>query len=160
MAKKKKENRWGEIYGGHAFIIPSDLIRHPNFTRLSPAAHKLLMDVARQYTGYNNGYLCASWALMKDSGWNSPTTLRAAMLELEHYKILTRTKQGGRNQANLHALTWRRIDEPRGSKRVPLDVFPTTAPSNSWLEEQPEFIKASGNRKMSNRHLSVVKSAA
>ena len=78
-----------------AFVIPYTLLRHPNYTRLSPYAHKLVQDLARQYTGFSNGYLCASWALMQDAHWNSENTVRKAAAELEHYRIIERTKQGG-----------------------------------------------------------------
>lgn len=157
MARKKKDNRWNDIDGGMAFVIPYTLLRHTNFIRLSPHAHKLLMDMARQYTGFNNGYLCGSWALMKECGWHSPTTLRAATLELEHYGIIRRTKQGGRNQANLHALTWRRIDDKKGK---PLDVCQTLAPTDDWKNERPEYVRVSGKRRMDKRHLILVKSVA
>lgn len=134
---KKKDNRWNDIDGGHAFLIPVSLLRHPNFTRLSPYALKLIMDLARQYSGFNNGYLCASWALMKDAGWNSSHTLRKATLEAEHYKLIVRTQQGGLNKPNLHGFTWRRIDE---RKEKHLEVRPTMTPSDAWKIEQSLFV--------------------
>lgn len=136
MGRPKKDNRWSDIDGGNAFIIPITLLRHPNFTRLSPYANKLVMDLARQFSGFNNGYLCASWALMKDCGWRSSHTVQLAMLECEHYRILKRTRQGGLNKPTLHGFTFRRIDEKHGK---PLDVRPTMVPSNEWKEERPLF---------------------
>ncbi|GAA3928622.1 hypothetical protein [Luteimonas lutimaris] len=152
---KKKDNRWNDIDGGAAFVIPLTLFRHPNFTRLSPWANKLLMDLSRQYTGFNNGYLCASRTLMKECGWSSPLTLQRAVEELEHYRIIARTRQGGRNRATLHGLTWRRIDDKAGNH---LDVHPTMIPSNDWKEERPQFVRTQGRRKGKKRrgHLKVV----
>ncbi|CTP83357.1 hypothetical protein [Xanthomonas graminis] len=144
MARRKKENRWEDIDGGSAFVVPYTLLRHPNFTRLSAFGHKLLMDLARQYTGFNNGYLCASWALMQEANWNSENTVRAAMLELEHYGLIQRTQQGGKNRPNLHAFTWRRIDEKKGQ---PLDVSSTAKPTDLWKEERPEYNRTAGERK-------------
>lgn len=135
--KPKKDNRWSDIHGGMAFVIPVSLLRHPNCIRLSPGASKLLFDLARQYSGHNNGYLCASWALMRKQGWRAEHTLRKAQAELEHYRIIIRTQQGGRNRPTLLAFTFRRIDEKR---EKPLDVGPTERPVNDWLEERPDFV--------------------
>lgn len=144
MAKLKKDNRWDDIKGGNAFIVPVQLLRHPNFARLSPFANKLVMDLARQFSGYNNGYLCASRSLMKDCGWTAPHTLGLAVQELEHYRIIIRSRQGGRNRATLHAFTWRRIDQKADK---PLDLHPTMKPTDDWEEIQPDFVRSTGKRK-------------
>ena len=144
MPRKRKESRWQDIDGGSAFVIPYTLLRHPNFTRLSPFGNKLLMDLARQYSGFNNGYLCGAWALMKEAGWRSEDTVRGALQEVEHYRLIERTQQGGRNRPNLYALTWRRIDE---KKDKPLDVSPTMKPNNAWKQEVPPFLRTAGIRK-------------
>lgn len=144
MTRKKRDNRWNDIDGGNAFVIPYTLLRHPNCTRLSPYGVKLLMDLARQYTGFNNGYLCASWSLMKDCGWRSSITLYTAVVECEHYGLLIRTQQGGRNRPNLHGFSWRRIDEKKGQT---LDRAPTAAPTNDWKDERPTFARTTGARK-------------
>ena len=140
MSKKRKrqDSRWSDIDGHKAFVIPMSLLRHPNFRNLSPRACKMLCDLATQYTGFNNGYLCGAWTLARDWGWASPTTVREALLELEHYGIIERTQQGGRNKPNLYALTFRRIDEDLA--RRPLDASATQAPRNSWkLEVRQKF---------------------
>lgn len=145
MARKKKDNGWNEIDGGMAFVIPYTLLRHRNFIRLSAYAHKLLLDLGRQYTGFNNGYLCASWSLMKDAGWRSSHTVQRAMLELEHYRIIVRTQQGGLNRPNLHALTWRSINEKPGK---PLEMRPTKPPDTWKHDDIPDFVMpAKRNRK-------------
>lgn len=132
MTKKSNKGAWNEIDGGACFAIPMTLIRHQNFRRLSPHANKLLFDLGTQYTGFNNGYLCCSWSLMKSMGWKSSNTLRRAMLELEHYRIIVRTQQGGLNKANLHALTFRKIDE---KKNHDLERPPSIKPLDSWKHD-------------------------
>jgi len=154
--KKKTDNRWSDIDGGMAFLIPYTLLRHENFTRLSAYGNKLVMDLARQYTGYNNGYLCASWSLLQEHGWNSSHTVQNAVLECEHYNIIMRTRQGGLNKANLHALTWRRIDEKKGKD---LDVLPTLAPPNTWKEVRPTFVLPE-KRKVRSKVRSTLRKAA
>ncbi|GAB3377137.1 hypothetical protein GCM10027431_32710 [Lysobacter rhizosphaerae] len=150
---KRKDNRWDDIDGGAAFLIPLTLLRHPNYVRLSPWAVKLVMDLARQYSGFNNGYLCASRTLMKACGWKSTDVLQRAVEELEHYAIILRTRQGGRNRATLHALSWRRIDHKPGQ---PLDVSQTVKPADDWKEEKPPFVRAAGKRKAKRRYLRSV----
>lgn len=146
---KKADNRWSDIDGGMAYVIPLTLIRHPNYTRLSPHAHKLLADLARQYSGFNNGYLCASWSLMKESGWKSSETLWFTVLELEHYRLLIRTQQGGKNKPNLHGFTWRRIDEKPAQN---LEVRPGLKPLDLWKEERPDYVRPVAQARDSRRH--------
>lgn len=136
---KHKNNRFEDIDGKAAFVIPMTLLRHPTMAMLSPFGHKLLFDLGKQYTGFNNGYLCASWSLMKDQGWHSSFTLHKATLECEHYNLIVRTLQGGIHKATLHGFTWRRIDEKPGWL---LDVAPTERPSNAWKDVCEVFVYA------------------
>jgi hypothetical protein len=135
QSRAKKDNRWGDVDGGSAFVISYTLLRHPNFMRLTSYGHKLIHDLGRQFTGFNNGYLCASFSLMEEQGWSKETLWRTVR-ELEHYKLILRTQQGGKHKPNLHAFTWCRIDE---KKDKPLEVGPTAKPGHEWKIEQPEF---------------------
>lgn len=149
MSKRqsKQTSGWSDIDGSSAFIIPYSLLRHANFKRLTPYAVKMLMDLARQYTGFNNGYLCGAWTLARQLGWKSATTARDALAELEHYRIVERSQQGGRNRPNLYALTFRRIDHKDGH---PLNVPRSFKPDNAWKEEQAlAFSPAERKRKSS-----------
>jgi len=139
MAKNHRNrgnDRWGDIKGGMAFIVPVQLTRHESWRLMSPWAHKLVADLSTQYSGYNNGYLCAAWTLMKLRCWNSRTTLSRAVQELEHYRIIERTQQGGRNRPNLFAFSFRRIDRIEGRS---LDVAATPKPSDAWDAVIPPF---------------------
>lgn len=132
MAKRTSRpgsERWGDIKGGMAFIVPVQLTRHESWRLMTPWAHKLMADLSTQYSGYNNGYLCAAWTLMVNRCWNSRTTLSKAAAELEHYRVIERTQQGGRNRPNLYAFSFRRVDRIEGR---PLDAKATAQPSNAW----------------------------
>jgi hypothetical protein len=144
---RKKDNRWGEVDGGRAFIIPYTLLRHPNFMRLSPNAVKLIFDLARQYSGFNNGYMSAALSIMAPVGWKSETTIREAVKECEHYRLIVRTRRGGRNRCNLYALTWHRIDEKPGKLDQFLDITPTLKPRNDWKEDRPIYVPPERKRK-------------
>ena len=131
-------NQWADVDGGSAFIIPVSLLRHTNFVRLSPFACKLVLDLARQYSGFNNGYLSAALSILKPVGWKSESTIREAVAECLHYKMIILSRQGGRNRCNLFALTWHRVHEKAGK---PLDISATMSPSNSWKEEIDRYVK-------------------
>lgn len=139
--KKLAVERWRDLDGGSAFVIPLTALRHPNFLALTPFATKLLLDLGRQYTGFNNGFLCPAWTLMKNQGWKSRDTLFWATKELEHYRWIVLTRQGGKNLANLYGFTWRRIDEKLNNPDKVLDVPPSMKPSDAWKQQAEPFQK-------------------
>jgi hypothetical protein len=141
MKKKPNiHNQWADIDGGSAFIIPVTLLRHINFVRLSPNACRLLLDLGRQYSGFNNGYLSAALSILKPVGWRSESKIREAVAECMHYQMIIKSRQGGRNRCNLFALTWLRIHEKKGR---PLEISATCSPSNAWKDEIPPYVKPS-----------------
>lgn len=142
--KQKGATQWADVDGGQAFIIPLTLLRHPNFKRLSANACKLVFDLARQYSGFNNGYLSAALSILKPLGWRSEATIRESVAECMHYHLIKKTRQGGRNRCNLFALTWWRIHEKDGR---PLEVRATLRPSNDWKEARPDYMKPARKKK-------------
>ena len=100
------------------------LLDDPQYIALSHPAKTLLVDVAMQYSGKNNGDLAVTLSMMKKRGWRSNSTLRRALKELVEAEWLTMTRQGGRHKCNLYALTWEPIDECGGK----LEVRPTITP--------------------------------
>lgn len=56
-----KGNRIGEGF----VALPYSVLNSPLFVALSPYAVKLLIDVAAQYRGDNNGDLSIAWKLME-----------------------------------------------------------------------------------------------
>lgn len=109
------------------------VLRSYSFARLSAHAVKLLMDLVAQYKGDNNGNMCAAWTLMEKRGWRSRDTLSKARRELLEGDWITITRQGGRHQATLYALTFYAIDECAGK----LDVRSTHSPPSSWKKHEP-----------------------
>lgn len=148
---KSKDNRWHDVDGGRGFVTPYTLLQHPNFIRLSPAGVKLIFDLARQYTGFNNGYLSAAKSLLGKVGWKSETTIREAVKECEHYRLIVLSRQGGRNRCNLYALTWQRIDEKPKEPDKRLDMSPTLKPRNDWKTESPTYVTPPRKRKANPR---------
>lgn len=107
---------------------------------LSKTALALLVDMAAQFNGSNNGNLSAAPKIMAAYGWHSQGTLTDALVEVVAFGFLTPTRQGGRNQCSLYALAWHGIDEG------PHDTAPNPVPSRLWLSEQahlrdPAFVR-------------------
>ena len=75
--------------------LPRPVYNSPNFIMLSSSAVKLLIDIAIQYNGANNGDLQASLNPMRARGWVSSSTLNRARQELLHYGFVELTRQGG-----------------------------------------------------------------
>jgi hypothetical protein len=100
----------------------------PEYARLSHRARALLIDLYCQYRGNNNGDLCATAKVMRPRGWTSNDQLVKAIRELLDAGWIVITRQGGRNQPHLFAVTFWPIDECDGK----LDVKATTAPLHTW----------------------------
>ncbi|MFW5910281.1 MAG: hypothetical protein ACOCUJ_00375 [Thiohalospira sp.] len=141
MARKNTKRK-----GRGSFVgLERKILLHSNTCSLSNPAFRLLVLVYEQYKGPGyNGQLCASWTLMKDRGFTSKDSLQKALRELLRKGFLIQTRQGGRHQASLFAVTFEALDEcpnhhldrtPHGDER--------TRPLGYWkLGYNPEF----GNR--------------
>ena len=114
--------------------LPHHVLDHDNFRTLSPKATKLLIDIAAQYRGSNNGDLCATFSLMKNRGRNSSDQLDKSKKELIKWDVIQLTRQGGRNKCNLYALTWFPIDECKGK----LDIASTITAPVDWKIGSPD----------------------
>lgn len=108
MARNRhKGNRIGEGF----VALPYSVLNSPLFIALSPYAVKLLIDVAAQYRGDNNGDLSVAWKLMHARGWRSEATLHKAKRELLDSGFLFEARKGRRpNVCSLFALTWPNFD--------------------------------------------------
>ena len=113
-------------------MFPHDVMDHEKFRTLSPRASKLLLDIASQFRGNNNGDLCAPFKQMKKRGWRSSDQLNKAKKELVEKGFLLVSRQGGLNKPTLYAITWFAIHECSGK----LDIKPTTTASRNWRESQ------------------------
>ena len=109
MSKRNrhKGNRYDEPFVG----FTRSLLEAPAFVGLSAYAVKLLVDLASQYRGNNNGDLTAAWKIMRGRGWRSEATLNKAKRELLGAGFIFETRKGHRpNVCSLYALTWFFLD--------------------------------------------------
>jgi len=97
------------------------------FNALSGRAVKVLMFLAGQYHGHNNGDLCAARKVAAAAGIKGSGNLQLGIEELIEAGIIILSRQGGRNRCSLYALAWFPIDECAGK----LDItFTRVAPIN------------------------------
>jgi hypothetical protein len=125
-AKAKRER-------GGFVALPFVVIRSESWSRLSAHAIKLLCDLLAQYRGDNNGDLTCAWTIMHARGWRSRDTLEKARRELLEHGWIIVTRQGGRHQASLYAVTFYGIDGCNGK----LDVSASLVPSGLWRQNEP-----------------------
>ena len=138
MVDRRKKQK-GRRSANSFLAMPHAVLNHPNFTGLSPRATKLLMDLASQYKGSNNGDLAAAWSIMSKRGWTSKDQLHKALQELLRRGWVVITRQGHRPRvASLYALTWLEIHECGGK----LDRAPTRKALGYWKAGvNPELVK-------------------
>ena len=115
-------------------MFPCDVLNHETFRTLSPRARKLVVDIAAQYRGNNNGDLSATLSLMRDRGWNSSDQLDKAKKELVGKDVIRVARQGGLNKCYLYALTWFPIDECKGK----LDIASAITAPVDWKKGSPD----------------------
>jgi len=117
--------------------IPRVVMECPDYINLNGSAVKLLVEMACQFKGGNNGDLCPAWTLMKERGFCSKTTLSKAIKELLQAEMILLTRQGHfiKNKASLYALTWAPIDECLGKH---LEESSTRIPSRNFSFERQQ----------------------
>lgn len=112
--------------------IPRVVMSHRDYICLPGSAVKLLLELARQYNGRNNGDLTVAHSLLKDRGFTSKDTIKRAKDALLHAGLIIQTRQGRflnpGGVCDLFALSWQAIDEC-GKK---LDIEPTIAPPRTF----------------------------
>ena len=117
MANGRNKLRRGDAGrdAGGFVALPWAVLDSPAYLSLSMHARALLLEVARQFTRDNNGWLLLSRAHMAGRGWNSSDMLTKAKRELLDAGFIFETVKGQRpNKAARYAVTWRALDRHPG----------------------------------------------
>jgi hypothetical protein len=119
MAGNSAKRRFkGTKYDEPFVAIMRSVFESPAFIALSPHACKLLLELASQYRGDNNGNLTVAWSIVHKRGFRSKTTLWRCKAELIDAGFVYVTRKGHMpSTCELLALTW-----------FPLDVSPKFDP--------------------------------
>lgn len=114
MAKAKRHSTSSRDAGG--FVpIPWMVLDSSAYLRLSHPAKSLLMEIARQFHGDDNGRMIVTLAHLKPRGWTSYDTIQRAKQELLDAGLIFETVKGHRpHKASWYALTWLSLDKLDG----------------------------------------------
>jgi hypothetical protein len=113
MAKKSRVDESREP--GRYIALPTAVIDSPAYQNLSHTAKALLIEVARQRSGGDNGRLLLSQQYLATRGWRSGDVILRAKRQLLAAKLIYETVKGRRpNKASWYALTWYSLDKLPG----------------------------------------------
>lgn len=120
MARKK--DKMPERVSGQYSAFPHAVFDSVSFAGASDKAKALLLALARQLNGRNNGHLQLTTQWLKDYGYTCPANNIKARNELIERGLIVKTKQGGLNLgADLFAITWLDITNWGGLEIGPRD---------------------------------------
>jgi hypothetical protein len=116
MSRKSKKKFSGASRDAGAFIaIPAAVLDSPAYMELSYPARALLVEVARQYRGDDNGRMILTRKHLLPRGWKSADVIQRAKDELINAGFIFETVMGMRpNRAAWYALTWLSLDKLDG----------------------------------------------
>jgi len=115
---------------GTFLALPHVVLDSPSYRALGHTARSLLIDIARQYNGHNNGKLVACAKYLRPLGWRSADVVNRAKRELLASDLLMETRIGWRpNRAAWFALTWFELDVTAG-----LDINPVRYKKGSYIK--------------------------
>jgi hypothetical protein len=126
----KGVNATGRKDSNNSFAgIPRRVMESEDYIGLTSSAKSLLLELAYQYRGKNNGDLTAAWSVMRSRGWRSPVTVRKALKQLIDSTLVYCTREGQFTNPGgvcaLYAVAWRPIDECKGKHHMkPTRVAP------------------------------------
>lgn len=117
MSKPARKKRYGSSSrdAGGFVPVPWMVLDSPAYQSLSHPAKALLMEIARQFHGDDNGRMIVTLAYLKPRGWSSYDTILRAKTELIDAGFIYETVKGHRpNRASWYALTWLSLDKLDG----------------------------------------------
>lgn len=154
---KRHKNQRGGV-SGRFVAVPHAVLDSVSYLQLPTRAVKLLMDIAYQYNGRNNGDLTVAWGFMERRGWSSKDTLSKAVKDLVDADLILKTRTGRfmnpGARCDLYAISWRAIDECAGKD---LEVAPTNSPprkfslersKNPSPERRPSLVQKLGRERL------------
>lgn len=129
MGRSKFKGGADKRDGTRFVLLPLVVLESPGYRLASHPARALLIDIAMQYSGHNNGKLTACAKYLNPRGWRSNDTIVRARRELLDCGLLIETRKGGRpNKAAWFALSWLDLDQGQG-----LDIDPKHFRRGSYM---------------------------
>lgn len=144
--KGRRKRRQNADRDGGTFIgLPHAVLQSPAFLGLSYVARSLLLEVALQYHGDDNGRLLLSRKHLATRGWKSADFIQRGKNELLSAGFIYQTVQGQRpNRASWYACTWWRLDKLDGYDAGAATGFERSA----YLKKNAPLIPGAGTEKV------------
>ena len=96
---------------GQFILLPNYVLNTKAYISLNHPSIRLLLEVARQYNGKNNGDLTIIYNQLNARGWKSNDVIQRAKTELLNKGFIQETRKGERpNKASLYAITWQPLN--------------------------------------------------
>jgi hypothetical protein len=135
MSRKDFKNSQGSSVGGQFLRLPHVVLNSTAYRDLSHTERSLLLDIALQFGGKNNGALVACRKYLAPLGWTSNDTVARALKGLVSSGLLTETRKGAKpNRAAWFALTWIDLQVTQG-----LDINPRQYVRGSFVDKRINF---------------------
>ena len=126
----KKQNQFTKAVNGSTFsMLRHDVANDTRFISLSNSAKVAFLHLLARYDGKNNGDLCAPLNRAKEYFGLSSQGLKNALDELVSFELLQITRQGGKNQCSLYALTCFPLNDVN---KAGIFIKATERPSDKW----------------------------
>ena len=128
-----RSNRRRKQGGGRFARLPVVVLEHIAVTTLTHAAFRVLVLLAAQFNGFNNGALGITAKQATDAGIGSDKTLYRSLRELELRRLVELTYPASRvpPRPTMWSMTWLPLDATQYSQS-------TRTPSHAYRDWQPE----------------------
>lgn len=138
MGADKRASKSGRDAGGFV-ALPWVVLDSPAYQGLTMHARALLLEIARQLRGDNNGSLLCSRAYLLTRGWRSNDMATKARNELIEARLIHQTVVGHRpNKASWYAVTWQALDKLAGYDAGAAETFTRGAYRTAELAIKPD----------------------
>lgn len=119
MSKRAKHT--GRRESGRFAMLPHHVIQHPAVTTLPAACRWVLVALAAQYHGSNNGALALPLSTAGRFGITSSNTLNRSLRELRSHGLIEQTYPGSYRPPEVarYAITWKPMDNTPWSRKGP-----------------------------------------
>ena len=154
MGRSKFKSNRDKRDGTQFVLLPRVVLESPGYRQAGHAARSMLIDIAMQYSGHNNGKLVACAKYVEPIGWNSNATVLRAVRELLACGLLIETRKGARpNKAAWFALSWLDLDQGQG-----LDIDPKLYRRGDYM--RPDAPTLAGGKSRTEKATEARKRAA
>ena len=115
------ERMRGRKESGRFTMLPHVVIEHPAVTTLNPALRWVLVVLAAQHNGRNNGALALPISTAKLFGITSTNTLNRGLRALEERGLIVQTSPGSYHPPKpaRYGITWKPMDHTEWSRKGP-----------------------------------------